>query len=68
MAYYFYENYPTNHVTVHIGSCGLCNEGRGRKGQPVTKNGKWHGSFPTKRDAEEAAKRTGRPSDNHGCV
>ena len=68
VAYYFYENYPTNHVTIHVGSCGLCNDGRGRKGQPVTENGRWHGPFSTKGAAEEAAKLTRRPCDDHGCV
>ena len=67
-AYYVYENYPTDRATVHAASCGFCNDGRGRKGQPVTPNGKWHGPFSTKSIAEDAAKRTGRSCSSHTCT
>ena len=67
-AYYMYENYPTDRATVHAASCGFCNDGRGRKGQPVTPNGMWHGPFSTKGAAEEAARQTGRSSSSHRCA
>ncbi len=67
-AYYVYENYPTDRAIVHAASCGFCNDGRGRKGRPVTPNGRWHGPFSTKGAAEEAAKGTGRSWWSHGCV
>ena len=67
-AYYVYENYPTNRATVHAANCRFCNDGRGRKDQPVTSNGMWHGPFSTTSTAEEAAKGTGRSWSLHGCV
>lgn len=70
MAYWIYENWTAEHkAVVHAGSCGHCNEGRGRTPNPLgEKNGRWHGPFPTLDAANQAARATGRPTRQHRCV
>ena len=67
MAFWVYENIPTNHVTVHIGSCGLCNEGSGRRQSKYPSQSKWHGPFISEGEATAFADSTGRPVNTDRC-
>jgi hypothetical protein len=43
MAYYVYQNYPTDRVVIHKGHCSFCNDGSGVQENPLgDENGKWH--------------------------
>lgn len=42
MAFYIYQNIPTNKVTIHRGECRFCNEGHGLQQNTLgNKNGQW---------------------------
>jgi len=61
-SFWVYENTPTNHARIHLGSCSHCNEGKGTHGHPGTgPTSKWHGPFGSYLKAEQKAKDTGKP-------
>jgi len=70
MSYWVYENWTAeSKAVIHRGDCGNCNEGRGcHKNIRGEANGRWLGPFETLREAEAAAKATGRPVRYHRCV
>ena len=39
--YWIYQNYPTRTFTVHLSSCGECNNGKGKHKTKGSKNGIW---------------------------
>ncbi len=47
--YYIYENWQAgpHKAVVHIGSCGYCNEGKGRAGGYDPAHARWHGPYET---------------------
>ena len=47
MSFYIYENWQAgpHKAVLHLGSCGYCNEGRGRAGGYDPAHAKWHGPF-----------------------
>ena len=65
--FYLYENYPTNRVTIHASDCGFCNEGKGKTGESVTPNGKWHGPFADVFTAKAVSEQLRRPIAIHQC-
>lgn len=68
MAYWVYEDKPTNHATVHEGACGYCNEGAGvRKAKKSTALCQWHGPFDEEHEAWTFGQGLGRPLTVHGC-
>ena len=56
--YYIYENWQAGpHKTViHLGSCGMCNEGQGVAGGYDPKHAEWHGPFSSLEDARHRQK------------
>lgn len=70
MNYWVYENWTADKkAVIHDGKCANCNDGRGCHPNPHgEKNGKWHGSFETIKDAEIAANGTGRIVRRHRRV
>lgn len=60
MAYWVYENYPTDKAMVHLASCSFCKRGTGVHGAGKTRNGEWHGPFGNAQEARFAAKNTQR--------
>src|SRR5437016_2251898 len=50
MSFYVYENWQAGpHKTViHPGSCGFCNDGRGRAGGYDPAHAKWHPGGPSR--------------------
>lgn len=60
-AYYVYENWRAHghQATLHRGECGSCNHGQGKQLSASTANGRWHGPYKTRVDAEAAARGTG---------
>lgn len=42
--YWIYQNSPTKKFTVHSGSCGECNNGKGKHQSNGGQNGIWHGN------------------------
>jgi len=67
VAYWVYENIPTNHATVHDGACGFCNDGRGVKAERIVKENKWHGPFEEEHEAFLFGQGLGRPLTVHTC-
>lgn len=56
MAFYVYEVWHDSATKVHRGSCSHCNNGEGQnKENKGDQNGKWHGAFPTYREAKDFA-------------
>jgi hypothetical protein len=49
MSYYVYENWQAgpHKAVIHIGSCGFCNDGKGRARGYDPNHAQWHGPFPT---------------------
>lgn len=45
MAYWIYENKIVKSCRIHEGSCGFCNDGRGRRSAAIGDSSKWHGPF-----------------------
>lgn len=70
MAYWLHENWTAKRkAVVHVGSCGHCNDGRGKTPNRLgEKSGRWHGPFPTVTAADQAAKATGGPARHHSCT
>jgi hypothetical protein len=69
--YYIYENWQAGpHKTViHTGSCGFCNDGKGRAGGYDPGHAAWHGSYETLEDARDAANAIGAPvRSEHACT
>lgn len=58
MAYYIYENWQAgpHKAVLHRGTCGHCNDGRGRAGGYDPNHAKWHGPFQTIEDARSFSK------------
>ena len=54
--YYVYENHLHKQATIHIGSCGHCNEGRGKRGGFDPKRAEWHGPFDDLQSARDRQK------------
>jgi hypothetical protein len=67
VAYWVYENIPTNHATVHDGACGFCNDGRGVKAERIVKENKWHGPFEEEHEAFLFGQGLGRQLTVHTC-
>ena len=67
MTFWVYENVPTNHVTVHDGSCAMCNDGVGRRVSKYPSQSIWHGPFSSEAEAAAFADSTGRPANSHRC-
>jgi F-type H+-transporting ATPase subunit beta len=53
MGFYIYENWQAgpHKAVIHHGSCGYCNEGKGRAGGYDPNHAEWHGPFGTLEDA-----------------
>lgn len=65
MSYYVYEDDPTSHVRVHVGSCTHCNKGKGRVPARLPDN-RWHGPFDTLVSAQKFARELKR-KDTDAC-
>jgi hypothetical protein len=65
LTYRVYENWAVrpDKAIIHRSDCPYANGGPVR---PPTRNGRWHGPFPTIHQALEAARRTGR-TEVRGC-
>ena len=52
--FHIYENWRARRhkAIIHRGSCGDCNDGHGKSGGTDSKNGRWHGPFPTLQQAQ----------------
>lgn len=57
MAFYIYENWQAgpHKAVIHDGSCGHCNQGRGRAGGYDPSHAKWHGPYETLEKAHAAS-------------
>jgi hypothetical protein len=53
--YWIYQNNPTKKFTVHLGSCGECNNGRGKHKSKGIQNGIWHGNLTDLKSAMKFA-------------
>jgi hypothetical protein len=49
MSYYIYENWQAgpHKAVIHVGSCGFCNDGKGRAGGYNLRHAEWHGPYKT---------------------
>jgi hypothetical protein len=57
MSYYIYENWQAGprKAVIHMGSCGFCNDGKGRAGGHNPAHAKWHGPYFTLQLVQNAA-------------
>ena len=55
MAFYVYENWQAgpHKAVIHRGTCGHCNDGRGRAGGYDTQHAQWHGPFEDLQQARD---------------
>jgi hypothetical protein len=62
VAYYVYVNKVHDKAIVHEGSCGSCNDGRGKRNMKSTERvrDQWLGPFPTSDEALDRARQTGK--------
>lgn len=58
--YWVYENWTHEKAMIHEGRCSYCNDGRGIHGGSGNRNGRWHGPFGSRNEAERKAAATGR--------
>lgn len=58
MAFYIYENWQAGprKAVIHHGSCGHCNEGKGRAGGYDPAHAEWHGPYGNLAEAREEQK------------
>ena len=49
MSFYIYENWQAgpHKAVIHRGSCGYCNDGRGRAGGYDRRHAQWYGPYET---------------------
>jgi hypothetical protein len=57
MSFYIYENWQAgpHKALIHRGTCGHCNDGKGRVGGYDSRHAKWHGPYDTAQGATSAA-------------
>jgi 4-hydroxy-tetrahydrodipicolinate synthase len=55
--FYIYENWAAgpHKVVLHRGSCGQCNQGKGRPAGHEASHARWHGPYPTLTQGRETA-------------
>jgi hypothetical protein len=55
--FYLYENWAAgpHKIVLHRGSCGQCNQGKGRPAGHDANHARWHGPYPTLTQGREAA-------------
>ena len=55
--FYIYENWTAgpHKIVLHRGSCGQCNQGKGRPAGHDANHARWHGPFATQAQGREAA-------------
>ena len=55
--FYIYENWAAGprKIVLHRGSCGQCNQGKGRPAGHDANHARWHGPYPTLAQGREAA-------------
>jgi 4-hydroxy-tetrahydrodipicolinate synthase len=55
--FYIYENWAAGprKIVLHRGSCGQCNQGKGRPGGHDANHARWHGPYPTLAQGREIA-------------
>jgi hypothetical protein len=55
--FYIYENWAAgpHKIVLHRGSCGQCNQGKGRPAGHDANHARWHGPFATVAVGREAA-------------
>jgi 4-hydroxy-tetrahydrodipicolinate synthase len=55
--FYIYENWAAgpHKVVLHRGSCGQCNQGKGRPAGHDANHARWHGPYPTLANGREVA-------------
>lgn len=64
--WWIYENWMVNKAKVHRGNCSHCNHGKGQnKPKEEGEHGKWHGSYLTRDEAWESAKRLGQKNTGY---
>lgn len=53
MKFYIYENWQAgpHKAVIHRGSCGYCNNGKGRAGGYDPSHAEWHGPFKSLEEA-----------------
>ncbi len=59
--YWVYENWVVRQATIHNGSCGNCQQGKGKHGATTTEHGRWHGPCASMDTTDAAARQTGQP-------
>ena len=71
-SFHIYENLRAGEhkAVIHRGSCGDCNNGRGKAGGTSSKNGRWHGPYSSLEQAQtaSAALRDVTNHREHRCV
>ena len=58
--YWVYENWTVDKARPHRAECPHCNDGRGKRPDASVRNGRWHGPFGTRVEAESFARATRR--------
>jgi hypothetical protein len=55
--FYIYENWAAGprKIVLHRGSCGQCNQGKGRPAGHDANHSRWHGPYPTLVQGREIA-------------
>ncbi len=55
--FYIYENWAAgpHKIVLHRGSCGQCNQGKGRPAGHDANHARWHGPYPTLAQSRETA-------------
>ncbi len=60
MAFFIYENWQAgpHKAVIHVGSCGHCDEGKGRSGGTYDpKHGEWHGPYHSLEEARAVTRK-----------
>lgn len=52
--FWVYENWTVHVANVHHGWCDSCKHGAGQFGGGTTRNGGWHGPYPSEVEARSA--------------
>jgi hypothetical protein len=57
LEFYIYENWSAgpHKIVLHRGSCGQCNQGKGRPAGHDANHARWHGPYPTLAQGRETA-------------
>jgi hypothetical protein len=67
--FYIYENWQAGprKAVIHKGSCGNCNDGKGRTGSYDPRHAKWHGPYEDLESAREASEAMSQVVEHKEC-